>query len=591
MAKNNKSKRAGKAKHKNPQTFVPPVENVRVHISGLKGVHPLEVGIAYYFRGHYVYSLLGCPIEPTTFCSDHGKPHISGVLQPTAPDFDPASPTLVEESKIAALAKTMHNISTYGCGFLTEDPEDDEEDAEKTPVNDSELLHYASEDEDELTPKRPGPGTLLLPLQGQTAEERDLPFTSSYESLSDLVADSEPLGGLYSPHDRAQFLAASAPGSVHNSRPSSPNGDLRPSASSSRLLQLADQSAGPMDHRISETFNYTSWPMNAVNLAPSLTGSAPARITSGTHPSSSSFGTRSTSPASFVMTDYPARTLRPSNLNLTAYTAAASPSTSTLSPLPLTFTATNSINRHSVIGTGRPAPKSPVGRPRKASIALNKAWNENVPSTSPPKPPMLDVPTANTPILKGELGEVEMLMPTKPAMLDAVPGLDAPGLESEMGSAETSTTPTSDDGNKKKKNKRGKRKKAAVVPPPLLQIPTITPSPREAESPTPTPPRASNPNSKGKKKSGVAPPKITISADGQTRVLKKCALHGEECDGETVTNLHLTEATRRGIGFKEAYPVIEKKGRVMVDWEDLVRQEREWVRLGMGGGAGGAGDA
>lgn len=60
----------------------------------------------------------------------------------------------------------------------------------------------------------------------------------------------------------------------------------------------------------------------------------------------------------------------------------------------------------------------------------------------------------------------------------------------------------------------------------------------------------------------------------------KCELHGEDCDGETVTGFHLTETSRRGRGFKDLYPVVENKGRVMVDWHRLMFEEMEKMEAG-----------
>ncbi|KAF2133405.1 hypothetical protein P153DRAFT_363602 [Dothidotthia symphoricarpi CBS 119687] len=55
----------------------------------------------------------------------------------------------------------------------------------------------------------------------------------------------------------------------------------------------------------------------------------------------------------------------------------------------------------------------------------------------------------------------------------------------------------------------------------------------------------------------------------------KCPLHGEECDGVTVTGTWQTQAAIEGRGFADLYPVIVGAGgRRMVDWEGLLRQER-----------------
>jgi hypothetical protein len=55
----------------------------------------------------------------------------------------------------------------------------------------------------------------------------------------------------------------------------------------------------------------------------------------------------------------------------------------------------------------------------------------------------------------------------------------------------------------------------------------------------------------------------------------KCALHGEECDGVTVTETWKTQRARETTGFKDLYPVVSGAGdRVMVDWMKLLAEER-----------------
>jgi hypothetical protein len=66
------------------------------------------------------------------------------------------------------------------------------------------------------------------------------------------------------------------------------------------------------------------------------------------------------------------------------------------------------------------------------------------------------------------------------------------------------------------------------------------------------------------------------ASDGpETSQVLKCPIHGEDCDGETVENPHLTEQAMRGRGFVENdYPRFEANGRVMVDWNQLLKEEQ-----------------
>jgi hypothetical protein len=78
----------------------------RVYISGLSGHHTLETGVAYHYRGHYVYSYpQGMPIDPVPFQTKQGINIRANPLR-SAPPYDSNAPGLVSESSINALNKT-----------------------------------------------------------------------------------------------------------------------------------------------------------------------------------------------------------------------------------------------------------------------------------------------------------------------------------------------------------------------------------------------------------------------------------------------------------------------------------------------------
>jgi hypothetical protein len=78
----------------------------RVYISGLSGHHTLETGVAYHYRGHYVYSYpQGMPIDPVPFQTKQGINIRANPLHSALP-YDPNAPGLVSESSINALNKT-----------------------------------------------------------------------------------------------------------------------------------------------------------------------------------------------------------------------------------------------------------------------------------------------------------------------------------------------------------------------------------------------------------------------------------------------------------------------------------------------------
>ena len=87
---------------------VPYTTDMQVYISGIQGLHPLAVGVAYWYRGHYLYSAAGVPIIPEPFSTKKGV-HITGLTADEAPPFRPHAPGNVPEHEIGALRKSMMN--------------------------------------------------------------------------------------------------------------------------------------------------------------------------------------------------------------------------------------------------------------------------------------------------------------------------------------------------------------------------------------------------------------------------------------------------------------------------------------------------
>jgi hypothetical protein len=82
-------------------------KGMEVNISGFYGMHPIETGIAYWYRGHYMYSTAGIPVEPIPFATKKGI-HIVGTTVDTAPLFRPGSvPNNRYEPEVAALYRSL----------------------------------------------------------------------------------------------------------------------------------------------------------------------------------------------------------------------------------------------------------------------------------------------------------------------------------------------------------------------------------------------------------------------------------------------------------------------------------------------------
>lgn len=78
---------------------------VIVSISGIQGRHPISVGVAYWYRGHFLYGPHGNPVEPIPFATK--EIHIIGTTIDTAPPYNPHSMDLEDEREIAALHRGM----------------------------------------------------------------------------------------------------------------------------------------------------------------------------------------------------------------------------------------------------------------------------------------------------------------------------------------------------------------------------------------------------------------------------------------------------------------------------------------------------
>lgn len=91
----------------------------RVYISGLKGHHPYQLGVAYHFRGHQLYAFPGGePITPAPFKTKHGI-NIVSTTEGLVPVWDGFAAGLVEEARVGALSKS--------CAVLWEEGEREKE--------------------------------------------------------------------------------------------------------------------------------------------------------------------------------------------------------------------------------------------------------------------------------------------------------------------------------------------------------------------------------------------------------------------------------------------------------------------------------
>ncbi|KAH9877225.1 hypothetical protein IAQ61_002588 [Plenodomus lingam] len=415
-----------------------------VYISGVKGQHSLEVGVAYFYRGHHIYSAAAAnPIDPIPFSTRRGI-SVVGVAQHLAPPYAPQAADLVPEASIRALHYSYrHALKKLEEGLKAAAADTLQEEAEK---------------------KKSGG---KMPVLGTVTALDDTSFT---------------------PHDRAQYLAASAPGSGQvsptnsplNSRPVSPShangsGLLCPVVSASRLSKmLAGHGLRRAVSPLSESTEGLAYSPRTANYAVlytecETTSRRPSTDNSPRATNFLSFGNPSrpynifsSAQASRAQTPFPNFSPSPSPSPTLLYLPGLGQTT------PQNFPTTTTSTRH--------RRGSSIARPRAASIALNNAYN----AANPHRP---------TPTLDS--------CPERPTSTAAAP--------------------------------------------------------------------------KDTASSNIA---ATESTDFEEEV-QKCALHGDECDGETVTSVHQTEQARRERGFQDVYPTITVGGRTMIDWVEVMRMEKE----------------
>ncbi|RYN42144.1 hypothetical protein AA0112_g2014 [Alternaria arborescens] len=269
----------------------------RVYISGLKGHHTLETGVAYHYRGHFIYAFPASnPIEPVPFSTKKGI-NIVGVVKDQAPIYNHTDPDLILEQDIAALQKScvhewefqqaQEELKKQETKKVLEAEETGEHKKTKTETVASSTKDFDAATTPKASAQEPlpsgaplrVPSFTTLPVPSQLSSKRACRPQTHYQPVTSQQSSSSPINiprigtveappaqtfpsTAYTPHDRGRYLAYSAPGSRHASvdntpsvsRPVSPTHlhglsvrsghdghghvSLRPIASTSRLNQL-----------------------------------------------------------------------------------------------------------------------------------------------------------------------------------------------------------------------------------------------------------------------------------------------------------------------------------------------------------------
>ncbi|KAF1920942.1 hypothetical protein BDU57DRAFT_534663 [Ampelomyces quisqualis] len=434
----------------------------RVYISGIQGQHTLEVGVAYHYRGHYIYALpAGNPIEPVPFSTKKGV-KVVGTVSSAAPNYDPRAPDLVPETSVAALKKS--------CDRVWAQQKEEEEERKQT-------VKQALEEEKEAAVLPPTALASTMPSISVHSAETHAPGGYASDSFFNAYT--------YTPHNRARFLADSAPGSRFGSATNTPY-TSRPVSPSHPPLR----SSGPFRQPYSTT-NLTALLADTSNNYNALSDVAEgmADLQDATDSNSG--------------IEYKLETN--SDAEEYTYTYRHCPSPSTVESPP--------YSRNKPIGTGRP---------RRASMAMNQAYNASISSATSAPPPLFPALTQTS----------------DASMLSAAAAAAPPPTTAQHRLTAPSTLATH--------QQSGQNFNRAV-------------------------------DRHSRNYSHATPPAEAAS----TARPAKCPLHGEDCDGVSTTETWRTQHARNTNGLRENYPVILGDGdRVMVDWKRILQEEKAALELG-----------
>jgi hypothetical protein len=500
----------------------------RVFISGLQGHHSLEKGVAYHYRGHYVYSYpLGTPIDPVPFQTKQGI-NVKEKPLHSAPPYDPHAPGLVRELSLNALNKTwaqMWNDQKEGeeerkmevaLAMAEADGVDDEDEGVEMPSGSKGLSEL---------PAMPY-STPLVPTQ---VSSRMNSRVGSRIDLSSLAVSTQPT--IFEPRSSSRNELPSMAAGLHrsSSRPGSSSTSFAAhdahipySRSSSTSLAALDLNAGytrSSSATIAGLGNSTSHPdlhdssssLTALGreyanlhlqVPQSNTGTAPSMPSLPAYAPSSVYGENTT--------DLMAR------LRFAFYTPHDR----------ARFLSDSAPGSRLGSATATPYTSHPVSPTHQSTRALRQ-----VASTTRLSQLLTEDPT-----------------PRAFSPLSAVEG------NTTFSATNNGRIPTHTD--------FGAEEASAIA----------------ASSELSSPPYSRN------KPIGTGRPRRASIALNQAHNAAKdarrpCALHREDCDGVSTSETWKTRNAEQTAGFAEPVPVIQGAGdRVMVDWHSLLKEEqmRQW---------------
>ncbi len=178
----------------------------------------MELGLAYYYRGHFIYAYpAGTPIEPIAYSTRRGI-SIVGIALDQAPRYNAFASSLVAEDSIAALRKACKNEA-----ILQQQRKEEQENETPEASQQSKEDQRAKSAPENKMKQADVPSVYVSDADKQSENHGRSKSASSTELLKHLASVPRTHSSAYTPHDRAQFLAYSAPASRHMSTSNSPH--------------------------------------------------------------------------------------------------------------------------------------------------------------------------------------------------------------------------------------------------------------------------------------------------------------------------------------------------------------------------------
>ncbi|KAF2708201.1 hypothetical protein K504DRAFT_534839 [Pleomassaria siparia CBS 279.74] len=496
-------------------------EEIRVYISGFHGLHSLEVGCCYFFRGHYVYGPAQNPIEFLPFAT-RKKMTVMGTAMDRAPVYERygvQERTRVEEHDVGALRKSIwFQRRDMADRAMQEKSKREAEELDeggvgvKGPLGEPMKVKMTDEGGNWPEPE-------VVRKQARIPQARSLPQAAPYSNLSSLPFTYSPL----------KMAVSLRPADEDGRVPSpAPNRNIRPNPT---MPHMESRGFTPNDRG---QFLAASAP---VSRLASPFGSRPVSPEIG-----SSLQQESDVDAKFI---WPmASTARLHDMLAKASSVPVSRQVSALSSRENLLVSPRKQLSQGSLKSSRPLSRE-LSRPPPYEYLKASRDNLALRRLSQRPPPHKHVPTIGT-----GTSSTTLLGLGHPALRP-----EASARGSEFGTKTTTLVGEGCGGGAMKPTTHQRNFHIGVTSPSQF-----------AASPA-------NPGNTGRPRKASLALNEAYNRDHPTRGETNCTLHGEECDGVSVANQHLTAATREGRGFKDLYPTIEKGDRVMLDWHRLVQEE------------------